>query len=96
MGTEIIRDILSTVADSYDAARPGAGDCVRKEMDERYPAIPGESRLRHVLLEVLHEGDLEDECRWAIDHPFAEVAQDARARFCNVVERKLRELLATS
>lgn len=30
---DLIKQIRSTVADSYDSARPGAGDCVRREIE---------------------------------------------------------------
>ena len=33
----LIREVLSTIADGYDSVRPGAGDCVRKLAEEKYP-----------------------------------------------------------
>lgn len=34
----MMRELLSTVADGYDSVRPGAGECVREMAEEKYPA----------------------------------------------------------
>lgn len=37
MSTNLMSQLLSTIADGYDSVRPGAGDCVRKMAKEKYP-----------------------------------------------------------
>lgn len=35
--SQLMKELLSTVADGYDSVRPGAGDCVRQMAEEKYP-----------------------------------------------------------
>ena len=48
--------------------------------------LRGRNRLREILLEVIDDGD--EGMPWGLDHPFSDVANEQRLRFCDAVERK--------
>ena len=51
--------------------------------------------LRAVILGVIDDGDpLLTGLPWQIDRPMPDIANDARLRFCDEIERRLRQLPA--
>lgn len=55
--------------------------------------------LRATILSIIDDGDKEGlncDCRelWPLWHPFSDCANDARMRFCDELERRLRQLPA--
>jgi len=45
-GEKVMREVLTTVADSYDDIRPGSGDAVREFAAEKYPTHA--EQLQHI------------------------------------------------
>lgn len=51
-----------------------------------------QTQLRQIILDVLDEGD--DSIPWGagFNHPFGAIADDARLRFCDAVEKRMEKI----